>query len=169
MGTQITTLMLERCAQTIEQVVIPNLPEGFALEQAMSIARVLHFLAPFVEEKCQELREENEAMREVLGKVLEALRGEKALSQNAVRNRLIERLDQELKKVEVGPPDVSEENHNLKAALVETINGLDALTENLPTETMSSLRQEIRSVIRQQLDHGVAHAAAWWPPPELSA
>jgi hypothetical protein len=169
MGTQITTLMLERCAQTIEQVVIPNLPEGFALEQAMSIARVLHFLAPVVEEKCQELREENEAMREVLGRVLEVLRGEKALSGNAVSNELIRRLDHELKKVEVGPPDAGEENHNLKGALVETINGLDALKEGLPTETMSSLRQQIRSVIRQQLDHGTARAAPWWPPPERSA
>ena len=169
MGTQITTLMLERCAQTIEQVVIPNLPEGFALQQAMSIARVLHFLAPVVEEKCQELREENEAMKEVLERVLEALRGEKALSRNAVRNRLIKRLDQELKRVEVGPPDATEENHSLRGALVETINGLDALMEGLPTGTMSSLRQQIRSVLRQQLDHGTARAAPWWPPPELSA
>jgi hypothetical protein len=45
---------------------------------------------------------------------LEALHGEKALSGNAVRNGLIERLDHELKKVEVGLLDVREENHNLK-------------------------------------------------------
>jgi len=161
MGTPINKIMLERSAQTIEQVIIPNLTAAFALEQAMSIATVLRFLAPVVEEKSQELKEENEGMREVLGRVLAVLRAEKALSKNAVRNGLIERLDHELKKVEVGPPDVSEENHNLKRALMETINGLDALAEDLPTGTMSSLRQQIRSVLRQQLDHGVADAAGW--------
>ena len=161
MGTPINKIMLERSAQTIEQVIIPNLTAAFALEQAMSIATVLRFLAPVVEEKTQELKEENVGMREVLGRVLEALRAEKALSKNAVRNGLIERLDHELKKVELRPPDVSEENHNLKRALMETINGLDALTEDLPTGTMSSLRQQIRSVLRRQLDHGMADAAGW--------
>ena len=168
MGTSITTLMLERCAQTIEQVIIPNLTGAFAFEQAMFIAVVLRILAPAVEDKSQELREENEGMREVLGRVLEVLRGEKALSRNAIRNGLIERLEHELKKVEVGPPDVSEEHHNLKGALVETIKGLDALTKDLPTGTMSSLRQQIRSVLRQQLDHAVARVAGWWPPPEMT-
>lgn len=160
MGIPITTLMLHRCAQTMEQVIIPNLTEAFASEQATHIVTLLYVLAAIVEEKSQELREENEGMREVLGRVLEALRGEKALSQNAVRNGLIERLDHELKKVEVGLPDVREENHNLKGVLVETIYGLDALTEDLPTGTMSSLRQQIRSVIRQQLDHGIAPVQA---------
>jgi len=161
MGTPITKIMLERSAQTIEQVIIPNLAGAFALEQAMSIATVLRFLAPVVEEESQELSEENEGMREVLEKVLEVLRGEKALSGNAIRNGLIERIDHELKKVEVGLPDVREENHNLKRTLLETINGLDALMEDLPVGTMSSLRQQIRSVLRQQLDHGMADAAGW--------
>ena len=161
MGTPITKIMLERSAQTIEQVIIPNLTGAFALEQAMSIATVLRFLAPVVEEESQELSEENEGMREVLGRVLEVLCGEKALSGNAIRDGLMERIDHELKKVEVGPSDVREENHRLKRALMETINGLDALTEDLSTETMSSLRQQIRSVLRQQVDHGMADAAGW--------
>jgi len=157
METPITTLMLERCAETIEKVIIPNLTGAFEFENAMWIAIILHILAPNVEEKSQELSEENERMREVLGSVLEALHGKKALFQNPVRNNLIDRLDSELKKVDMGPPDVSEENHNLKGALVHTINSLDALTDDLPKETMSSLRQQIHSVLRQQLDHGVAH------------
>ena len=161
MGTSLTTLMLERCAQTIEQVIIPNLTGDFVLEQAVHIATVLHALAPTVEEKSQESREENEGMREVLARVLEALRGEKALSQNAVRNGLIEKLEEELKKVELGLPDATEENQNLKRTLRETINGLDALTEDFTKETMSSLRQQIRVVLRQQLDHSMARAAAW--------
>jgi len=161
MANSITKIMLERSAETIEQVIIPNLTGAFALEQAMSIATVLRFLAPVVEVESQDVSEENEGMREVLGRVLEVLRGEEALSGNAIRNGLIERLDSEFKKGEVQPQDVREENHNLKRALMETINGLDALTEDLSTDTMSSLRQQIRSVLRQQLDHGVADAAGW--------
>lgn len=164
MGTSITTLTLERCAQTIEQVIIPNLTSAFAFEQAVWIATLLHILAPTVEEKSQELTEENERMRGVLGRVLEVLQREEALSQNSVRNRLIERLDRELKKVDVGPTDISEENYNLKGALLESIKGLDALTDDLPTETMSSLRQQIRSALRQQLDHGVARVASMRAP-----
>jgi len=161
MANSITKIMLERSAETIEQVIIPNLTGAFALEQAMSIATVLRFLAPVVEVESQDVSEENEGMREVLGRVLEVLRGEEALSGNAIRNGLIERLDSEFKKGEVQPQDVREENHNLKRVLMETINGLDALTEDLSTDTMSSLRQQIRSVLRQQLDHGVADAAGW--------
>ena len=157
MGTAITNLMLERCAQTIEQVITPNLTGAFEFENAMWLGIILHILAPMVEEKSQELSEENDAMRQVLTSVLEALRGEKALSQNPVRNDLIDRLDGELKKVSVGPPDVSEENYSLKGALVDIIKGLDALTDDLPQETMSSLKQQVHSVLRQQLDHGVAH------------
>lgn len=44
--------------------------------------------------------------------------------------------------------------------LVETIKGLDALTDDLPRETMSSLRQQIRSVIRLELDHILARLSA---------
>ena len=157
METPITTLMLERCAETIEKVIIPNLTGAFEFENAMWIAVILHILAPNVEENSRELSEENEGMREALGRVLEVLREEKALAQNPIRNDLIETLERELKKVEVGPPDVSKENHNLKGALVHTINGLDALTDDLPGETMSSLRQQVRSALRQQLDHSVAH------------
>lgn len=159
METSLTTLLLEKCAQTVEEVLIPNLTAPFAAEQAANIVNVLRLLAPAVEEKSQELGEENERMREVLGRVVEVLQGEKTLSQNAVRNRLLERLGQDLKRVGDEPPDIIKENHNLKEALVETIKGLDALTEDLSIETISSLRQQIRSVLRQQLDHGMARIA----------
>jgi len=167
MEASMTTLTLERCAQTIEHVIVPSVTGEFALSQARSIARVLHILAPAVEEKSQELREENEGMRQVLRRVLAVLRREKALSQNPVRNGLIGKLEEELKKVKVGPPDVHQEHHNLKGALVETIRGLDALAKDFPAGKMSSLRQQIRFVIRQQLDHAVARVAGWWPPPEM--
>ena len=160
MRTSVITLMLERCAQAVEQVIMPNLTDAFALEQAMYTALLLRFLAPSVEEKGQELSEENKGMREVMGKILETLRGEETLSGNAVRNGVIERLDRELKETKVEPPDISEDNSNLKGVLAEIINGLDALTEELPKETMSSLKQQIRSVLRQQLNHRLARIEA---------
>jgi len=160
MGTPLVALMLERAAQAIQEVILPNLTDAFALEEASHIAMMLLSVAPTIEEKCQELREENEGMREVLGKVLEALRGEKSLSRNEVTNGLMERLEHELEKADVEPPDVSQENHDLKGALVETIKGLDALTEDFPVEKMSSLRQQVRSVLRQQMNYAVARREA---------
>jgi len=154
--------MLQRAAQAIEQAIIPNLTEVFALEQASHIALILRVLAPYVEEKSQDLREENEAMRRVIKRVLRVLHRREALSQNAVRNGLIEILDRDLKKVGSEPPDVSQENHNLKRALVETIKSLDVLAGDLPIKTMSSLRQQIRSVLRQQLNHAAARRLAVW-------
>jgi len=162
MDTSLVTLMLQRAAQAIEQVIIPELTEGFALEEASHIASMLRSLAPNVEEKSQDLREENKAMRKVLERVLRVLHRRKALSQNAISNGLIEILDHELKKVDDSPPDVSQENHNLKRALVETIKALDALAGDLPIKTASFLRQQIRFVLRQQLDHAAARRLTVW-------
>ena len=149
-------LMLERTAQFLEQQVTPHLPTRMLMQKAVMSGYLLRLLAVTVEEKSQDLREENEAMRQALGRVLEVLRREEALSQNQVRNGLVERLDRELKKVDVAAVDLSEQHLNLKAAMVEAIKGLDALADDLPPETVSSLRQQMRSVIRLQLDHSLA-------------
>ena len=66
--------------------------------------------------------------------MVEVLQGEKTLSRNTTRNRLIERLEHDLKKVGDGPPDVIKEDYNLKEALVETIKDLNALTEDLQSK-----------------------------------
>lgn len=158
MRTAMTTLIIENCARTIEKILIPGLTDNYARAQAMNTATALRALAPFVEEKSQELNPENEGMREVLKKVLAVLQEDESLSRNPTRNRLIERLDQELKKASIGPPDANEANYNLKQALVETIKGLDALIDDVPAETMSSMRQQIRSVLRQQLDISLSRA-----------
>ena len=157
MGKSIVPLMLERTAQFLEQQVTPQLPTRMLMQKAMMSGFLLRLLAVTVEEKSQDLREENEGMREILGRVLEVLHGQQAISE--VRNTLIERLDRELKEVDATAPDLSEQNQKLKGALVETIKDLDALTDELPPETMSSLRQQIRSVIRLQLDHSLARLA----------
>jgi len=149
METSLTTLMLQRCAQTIEQVISPNLTGGFEFEQAMYIAILLHILAPAVEEKTQEVAEENEGMRQVLGQVVQALRD------NAAGPELAESFDGRLAKAAAGQAAIGEANSDLKGAMVDAIKGLDALAPDLPEETVSSLRGEIRGALRQQLDHGV--------------
>ena len=159
MGQATIPLMLERTAQFLEQQVAPQLPTRWLMQKVMMSGSLLRLLAVSAEEKSQGLMEENEGMRQALGRVLEVLRGEEALSQNQVRNGLIERLERELKKVDVAAPGFSEENQKLKGALVETIKGLDALTGDLPQETMLSLKQQIRSVIRLELDHSLARIA----------
>ncbi len=155
MGTPIVTVMLEGCARTINQVIIPDLTQASAIAQAMYIVNVLHLLAPSVEEKSQGLKEENEKMREVLGRVVEVLQREKTLSRNVTR-QLVEKLSHELKKIEVGSADIGEQNHSLKETLSTTIYSLDALKEKLPMGTMSSLKLQIRSALRQQLDRELA-------------
>jgi len=149
MEASLTTLMLQRCAQTIEQVISPNLSGGFEFEQAMYIAILLHILAPAVEEKTQEVQEENESMRRVLGQVVQALRD------NAVGPELAHRLDARLATAAAGQAAAGEASNELKGAVVDAIKGLDSLAPDLPEETVSSLRGEIRGALRQQLDHGV--------------
>ena len=109
-----------------------------------------------MEEKAKDLIEENEGMKGVLGRVLEALRGENDLSPNAFGAELIETIALEMQRAEINYPDVSKVNECLKQVLVKTINGLDVLQEEFPMELMSSLRQQIRSVLRQQVDHALA-------------
>ena len=154
------TLMLERCAQAIEQVILPHLTDPFALEQATYTSMVLRFLAPAVEDKCEELIAENNGMRGIIERVVEVLRGEKPLSRNKVSNGLLKKLGCAMEKPNGKQPALIEENHTLKIALMETINGLDALADELPLETVSPLRQQIRSLIRQQLNYKIARIEA---------
>jgi hypothetical protein len=159
MGTSIPTLMLERCAQAIEKTIIPNLPNDFAARQAGLIAALLHALAPTLEEKGDELIKENKKMRDVLRKVMEALRGEKVLYSKPVATEIMLGINRALQNVETGSLGIREGNDCLKEALVETIKRLDALEDDLMKETISSLRQQIRSVVRQQLDHELARVS----------
>jgi hypothetical protein len=69
----------------------------------------------------------------------------------------MEKLDRTIKESGARGVSLSEENARLKGALVDAIRGLDALTSAIPAETIPSLRRQIRAVIRQQLDHGLAH------------
>ena len=149
-------LCLQRCAQAMEKVVIPNLTDNNAIMQARAIALLLNAVAPVLEEKGKELMIENDGMKQVLRKVLKALRSEINLSSNAVSAGLIRELDLELQKGKTKYRDLTEENHRLKGALVKVIKGLDALSEDLPMKKISSLRQQIRSVLRQQLDRELA-------------
>jgi len=162
METPLVTLMLQRAAQAIEEAIMPNITEPFALEEAKHIAFMMRSLAPNVEEKSQDLKEENESMRRVLGRVVTLLRRRNTSSLNTTRTGLIELVEYELTKVDAEPLNVSQENHNLKRALVETIKSLDALTGDVPIQTMPSLRRQIRSVLRQQLNNTAARRLTMW-------
>jgi thymidylate kinase len=144
--------MIEKCAQTIEDAIIPALADESVVLLARYTAAILHMLAPGVEEKSKELIQENLAMREVLGKARDAL-VRKSTSSNQVWTQLVESLDLDLQnKVHT---DVLEENHRLKAALAQTIKVIGALTNDVPQETSASLSEQIRHVLRQQIDHGL--------------
>jgi hypothetical protein len=113
-------------------------------------------LASGIEVKSGDLIEENRRMRQVLSDVLVVLRGQEGVSQNAAKCGLMEKLIEELKRVEVEPLGVCEENYELKGLLVQIINCLDSLGEDIPKQILYSLRNQIRRVLREQLDHGIA-------------
>jgi hypothetical protein len=158
MGSSVPALMIEKCAQIIENAIIPALDDESVVVQARYTAAILHMSAMGVEEKSKELIEENLAMREVLGKAREAL-GRKAPSSNLIWTQLVEALDVDLKNG--AQTDVLEENHRLKAVLAQTIKGIDALTNEVSPKTVSSLRGQIRRVMRQQIDHGLVRLSGF--------
>ena len=57
-----------------------------------------------------------------------------------------------MQKLRTADLDFSEENHILKGGLVKSISGLEALRDELSAEKMASLRQQIRLLLRQQLN-----------------
>lgn len=149
--------ILEKCAEFLEQAILPGLNEPLLIQKAYLTSVALRILANTVEEKGRDLIDENNGMREVLGRVLEELRRKDTLSQRQASNELMEKLDCTLKGAGAPGASLSEENARLKGALVDAIKGLDALSNALPPENMSALRHQIRTAIRQQLDHGLAH------------
>ncbi len=158
MGSSVPALMIEKCAQIIEDVIIPALADDSVILQARYAAAILHDLAPGLEEKSKELIEENQAMREVLGRARKAI-VRKALSTNQVWTQLVEILDFELKKR--AHTDVLEDNHRLKGVLVQTIKGIDALSGEMSPRAVSSLKGRIRRVLRQQIDHAMARLSVF--------
>ena len=150
------TLIIQRCAKAIEQTAAPNLTSDISVRRAKNIARLLRMLAPFIEAKSMDLMEENRRMRQVLSDVLAVLRGQEGVSQNAANCGLIEKLIEKLKYFDVKQPGICEENYELKRVLVQTINCLGTLEDDLPEETLNSLKNQIRSILREQLDSGIA-------------
>lgn len=152
--------MIEKCAQTIENVIIPALGEETLILQARYAAAILYALAPGVEEKSKELIEENRLMKEVLGKVRRTLDRKTSYS-NEVSAQLMEALALELKDVVC--TDVLEENHRLKQVLADAIQALDALADKLPPEKMVLLKHEVRIALRQQLNHALGRVSNFLP------
>ncbi len=150
-------LMLERFADFTDQSILPAMTDPVLLQKAFFMSTALRILANSVEEKAGDMVVENKAMAEVMGNVMAKLQREDTLSQNRVKNDLVNTIEGALKGIEAGEADPVRKNRDLMEALVDTIKGLDALRDLMPEQTMSSLKQQIRSLLRRQVDHGIAH------------
>lgn len=153
MASSLPHLLIEKCAQAIDGVIMPALTDESALAQARYTAAILHKIAPFIEERSVELIQENRSMREVLARVRRTL-SRKPLPSNAVWTGLLESLRQGLRSRPC--PDLPEDNYRLKGLLAQTIRDLDLLSADLSTKALRSLEQDIQAVLRQQLDHSLA-------------
>lgn len=151
MTSSLPALMLEKCAQTIENVIIPALSDEVVIIQSRYTAAILHALAPALEEKSKTLSEENHALREVLARIQQA-RSLQNPSSNPAWGALAEILE---RRFEHGG-DVLGENHALKAALADCIRTLDALAAEFSPEPLAALKQQIHAVLRLQLDHALS-------------
>jgi len=149
--------MLVKCAEYMEQVVLPSHTDMVKIQKTYLASVALRIMANTVEERSGDLLEENQTMRSVLTNVRGALNKRRTLAGNAARNETIAKLDRALKEAQGSAPNPGAENRILKQGLVDAIKGLDALSDVLPAETMASLKGQIRSALRQQLNHGMAH------------
>lgn len=151
MASSLPTLMLEKCAQTIENVIIPALSDETVINQSQYTAAILHALAPALEEKSKTLSEENHALRDVLARIRQAL-SQQNPSSNPAWGELAEILARRFEH----DGDLLAENHALKAALVDCIKVLDALAAEFSPEPLAALKDQIRAVLRLQLDHALS-------------
>lgn len=150
MNVSMFNSLLERCALTLEQHVAPELSDEFALAQVRSVTQLLRTLAPSLERGDEALQVESAAMSELLANAAAALepivRGT-ALEQGFRLARLTEPLAQ---------PDEVGCHARLKERVVHVIN----LLEQLPPATaaqLAPLRQQVRTLLRLQLDNELAH------------
>lgn len=151
MANSLSALMIEKCAQAIENAIIPALQDEVAIIQARYTAALLHALAPGIEERSKELIEQNRDMREVLAEARKTI-GNKGGCFNDVRARLAEALD----GLNEGQSDLLEENHRLKALLVDVIESLDNEAGEANSNMIASLKQRIRKVLRNQINDAVS-------------
>jgi hypothetical protein len=151
MGMSLPGSIIEKCAQVIEKNIIPALDDESVAVQAQYTAAMLHLLAPGIEERSKEMIEENDAMRKVLARAKRTI-GRKGSKQGCTR--LLETLNTELRKRRCS--DVPVENQRLKKVLIYTIKGLDGLGDEVSQKTLSLLREHIRTVLRQQINHGMS-------------
>ncbi len=162
MRTSLPTLLVEKCAQTIESVVIPALADAPAAEQAALTAELLRTLATTIEEKGEELLQENLALEGVFRKARSAL-AQQSLSANADAVRLMNVLDPALQNTGSLHTSISEENDRLKGVMVLLIRGIDTVADDLPAGTASALRESIHTALTQLVSNAVARVTGTRP------
>jgi hypothetical protein len=153
MGSSVPTMMIEKCAQMIENSIIPALTDDTIVVQARFAAAILHTFAPLLEERSKEVMEENRGMKEVLANARDVVGGQ-VRSSDQTWTTLMKSIDHEVEVHEA--TDVLEENQRLKAVLTNMIKALDALEDQMPAERVAALKGQIHTVLRQQIDHALA-------------
>jgi hypothetical protein len=152
--SSIPALMIEKCAQLIDNAIIPALEDESLVVQARFAAVILHTFAPLLEEKSKDLPEENRVMKEILVNSRDVV-GRHSGASNQAWLRLAEAVDREVDQSEI--TDVLEENRRLKAVLTDTIKALEALKDQTPEDdSMAALWRLIHKAIRQQINHDCA-------------
>src|ERR1700712_3089949 len=146
MDYQMMSLMLERCAQALEETVGPHVTDPFATAQVNAISQLLKSLAPAVDINSLVLHQDNDSMRVVLSAVAEDLR--------SLAPDTILQIDEQLPNGRLaGAQEVAQANAYLKGLLVSAIEQLDTLESQLPAVDFQPVRRRIRKVLREQLDN----------------
>ncbi len=156
MNANMVTLIVERCAQTLENAVAPKLTDTFAAAQLSAVYQLLRLLAPGLEAQGAALEAENTMIRKVLANVMELLTSDPELSDSDLQHKMADAIVKRLSDAQP-PAGILAANQALKVALADTIDGLEGLAVVLPAVTIGLLRNELRAALRLQLNHEIGH------------
>jgi len=139
--------------------ILPELSSPVAQRQVLMISATISRIATIWEKTSQfPLIEENRDLRDILLAATRTLKVTKQDYTDETLEGLTEKIDAELPREypsEERYPSVHsllEENSNLKELLVQTITGLDEISQNYKSQDLDELRGKIRAHLRRQLD-----------------
>lgn len=136
-------LVLSRIAETLDEVITPNLPSTYLRTQATAMGTALRFLSASFARQDAVLKEENVAAEAVLRLMMEAL----AHADAAAPGRQLEsEIRQTLERSSDAGP--LERNLQLKGTLVRAIKDLQVLEHRFSSETRKQLDDQLASQLR---------------------
>lgn len=157
MGKTIVTCVLERLAETIEKTIVPDLTSEFASQQAVATASLLRVFAPIVELNHQKVTEENIDMQQTIDTVVHCLIDDTEGGEDSERDELLKRLNAKLREYDSETQSAGDENISLKEALSDIVENFDVLKKGVSEEMQASIKGQIDSVLRRQIDGGISH------------